>query len=108
MSASEKAWFEYTNYKQSAIQFLFTGQLRNTLKCKECGAESASYEAFTQLILELPESSRPCNIEDCMKMFFHGEAIDDWNCPKCKQKRVAIKKLDIAKMPPILVIQLKR
>jgi ubiquitin carboxyl-terminal hydrolase 8 len=31
-----------------------------------------------------------------------------WNCPWCKEKRDAIKKLDISKLPPILVIHLKR
>jgi ubiquitin carboxyl-terminal hydrolase 8 len=31
-----------------------------------------------------------------------------WNCPSCKVPREAIKKLDISKLPPVLVIHLKR
>lgn len=41
-------------------------------------------------------------------MYFHGEKVDGWNCPYCKQPRTAIKKLDISKLPPVLVIHLKR
>lgn len=43
-----------------------------------------------------------------MNMYFHGERISGWNCPGCKQKRDAVKKLDISKWPPILAIHFKR
>lgn len=41
-------------------------------------------------------------------MYFFGERISGWNCPFCKEPRDAIKKLDISKLPPILVIHFKR
>lgn len=41
-------------------------------------------------------------------MYFHGERVKGWNCPHCKAPREAIKKLDISKLPPVLVIHLKR
>lgn len=41
-------------------------------------------------------------------MYFFGERISGWNCSFCKGPRDAIKKLDISKLPPILVIHLKR
>ncbi|PZC77431.1 hypothetical protein B5X24_HaOG203381 [Helicoverpa armigera] len=31
-----------------------------------------------------------------------------WNCPNCKEKRDAVKKLDISRLPPVLVIHFKR
>ncbi|KAH9642619.1 hypothetical protein HF086_011212 [Spodoptera exigua] len=31
-----------------------------------------------------------------------------WNCPNCKEKRDALKKLDISRLPPVLVIHFKR
>jgi len=33
---------------------------------------------------------------------------DPWYCPKCKQFHIAMKKLDLWKMPQILVVHLKR
>jgi ubiquitin carboxyl-terminal hydrolase 8 len=41
-------------------------------------------------------------------MYFNGEPIQGWDCPNCKQKRTAVKKLDISKLPPILVVHFKR
>ena len=33
---------------------------------------------------------------------------ESWYCPQCKEFRPAIKKLDIWKLPAILIVQLKR
>lgn len=41
-------------------------------------------------------------------MFFNGERVSGWYCPSCEVPRDAIKKLDISKLPPVLVIHLKR
>lgn len=73
-----------------------------------CKRESATYEGFSNLSLELPANSNKCDIIDCMDMYFFGERITGWNCSFCKEPRDAIKKLDISKLPPILVIHFKR
>lgn len=41
-------------------------------------------------------------------MYFNGELINGWNCPNCKKQRDAIKKLDISRLPEILVVHFKR
>lgn len=41
-------------------------------------------------------------------MYFNGERVSGWSCPTCKAPRDAIKKLDISKLPPVLVIHMKR
>lgn len=87
---------------------LFYGQIRSTVKCRVCQQESATYEGFSNLSLELPQSTRQCDLEECLNMYFHGEVVNGWDCPKCKVKRDAIKKLDISKVPPFLVIHFKR
>lgn len=94
--------------KDSCILQLFYGQIKSTVKCVICTRESATYEGFSNLSLELPDNSNKCDILTCLNMYFYGERISGWNCPKCKEKRDAIKKLDISKLPPILVIHLKR
>jgi ubiquitin carboxyl-terminal hydrolase 8 len=47
------------------------------------------------------------NIYDCRTplIFF---LFDDRNCPKCKTRRKATKRLSLSKLPPILLIHLKR
>jgi ubiquitin carboxyl-terminal hydrolase 8 len=71
--------------------------------------ESATFETFSNLSLELPMYNIDrYHITECFNAYFHGEQISGWNCPKCKEPRNAIKKLDISKLPPVLVIHLKR
>ncbi|KAH8264640.1 hypothetical protein KR038_011263 [Drosophila bunnanda] len=108
MSASEKAWLEFTKAKESMILHLFYGQMKSTVKCVACHKESATYECFSNLSLELPPNSNVCQLSQCMDMYFSGERIHGWNCPNCKTKRDAVKKLDISKLPPVLVVHLKR
>jgi ubiquitin carboxyl-terminal hydrolase 8 len=100
---------EYTKARESFILRLFYGQIKSTVKCTTCYSESATYETFSNLSLELPPSNiDQCHISECFDMYFHGEKVYGWNCPNCKEPREAIKKLDISKLPPVLVIHLKR
>lgn len=110
LSPAEKAWEEFVKCKQSKILDLFYGQIKSTVKCTSCYTESATYESFSNLSLELVVTSddRKYQIQQCLKMYFSGEEIHGWNCPKCKIKKTAIKLLNISKLPTILVIHLKR
>lgn len=87
---------------------LFYGQIRSTVKCCKCGYESATYEGFSNLSFELPQNSEQCDLKKCMNMYFYGEHISGWQCPTCKLNRDAIKKLDISRVPSILVMHFKR
>uniref|UniRef100_A0A1I8Q2N6 Ubiquitin carboxyl-terminal hydrolase n=1 Tax=Stomoxys calcitrans TaxID=35570 RepID=A0A1I8Q2N6_STOCA len=108
MTASDKAWLDFTKAKESLILHLFYGQIKSIVKCITCDKESATYECFSNLSLELPENNNICQLSQCLDMYFSGERINGWNCPACKQKRDAIKKLNISKLPPVLVVHLKR
>uniref|UniRef100_A0A1A9VF11 Ubiquitin carboxyl-terminal hydrolase n=1 Tax=Glossina austeni TaxID=7395 RepID=A0A1A9VF11_GLOAU len=116
MTASDKAWLDFTKAKESLILHLFYGQIKSIVKCAECENESATYECFSNLSLELPENDSTCDLRECLDMYFSGERIHGWNCPRCEHRRDAlhvttkhaIKKLNIAKLPPVLVIHLKR
>lgn len=99
---------DFVKCKESYILNLFYGQIKSTVKCKVCTRESATYESFSNLSLELPIASSKCDIQQCLNMYFYGENITGWKCPTCKVERDAIKKLDISKLPPILVIHFKR
>ncbi|KAH8359256.1 hypothetical protein KR093_005342 [Drosophila rubida] len=106
--AWEKAWLQFTKSQESMILHIFYGQIKSTVKCVTCSKESATYECFSNLSMELPQNANLCQLSQCMDMYFSGEKIYGWNCPKCNTKRDAIKKLDISKLPPVLVVHLKR
>ncbi|CAH1801921.1 unnamed protein product [Owenia fusiformis] len=55
--------------------------------------------------------SQPINLDTCLQSFTREEVLGEdemWYCSKCKAHRVALKKMQIWKLPPILIIHLKR
>ncbi|XP_021934283.1 ubiquitin carboxyl-terminal hydrolase 8 isoform X2 [Zootermopsis nevadensis] len=108
LSPADQAWDKFRRCNVSLIRNLFYGQQKSTVRCCKCSEESETYEAFSDLSLPLPSSSNKCSLNECIKLYLYGEKISGWNCPSCKEKRDAIKKFDIQKLPPILVIHLNR
>ena len=49
-----------------------------------------------------------CTMDDCLRIHFQEEKVDDWNCEHCSQKTTGLKKLDLWRLPSILIIHLKR
>ena len=50
--------------------------------------------------------TEPISLDDCLRAFTKEEELgeeDFYYCSKCKQHRLAAKKLDIWRLPPILV-----
>ncbi|RAL45956.1 hypothetical protein DM860_006110 [Cuscuta australis] len=69
----------------------------------------------------LPELCKPCSstrrpqesvsLYECLEAFLKEEPLgpdDMWYCPECKEHRQANKKLDLWRLPEILVIHMKR
>ncbi|PNF28268.1 hypothetical protein B7P43_G06644 [Cryptotermes secundus] len=108
LSPADQAWEKFRRCNESLIRSLFYGQQKSTVRCCKCSEESVTFEAFSDLSLPLPSSSNKCSLVECMKLYLNGEKISGWNCPCCKEKRDAIKKFDIWRLPPILVIHLNR
>ncbi|KAK8596042.1 hypothetical protein V6N13_000704 [Hibiscus sabdariffa] len=75
----------------------------------------------TQLLSSLPQIFKSCfftkkpqesvSLYNCLQAFLMEEPLgpeDMWYCPGCKEHRQASKKLDLWRLPEILVIHLKR
>uniref|UniRef100_A0A1D1YQS4 Ubiquitin carboxyl-terminal hydrolase n=3 Tax=Anthurium amnicola TaxID=1678845 RepID=A0A1D1YQS4_9ARAE len=55
--------------------------------------------------------SEPLSLYACLEAFLREEPLvpeDMWYCPRCKEQRQASKKLDLWRLPEVLVIHLKR
>ncbi|KAI5560173.1 hypothetical protein BDE02_16G028800 [Populus trichocarpa] len=55
--------------------------------------------------------TEPLSLYTCLEGFLREEPLvpeDMWYCPKCKERRQASKKLDLWRLPEVLVIHLKR
>ncbi|XP_041031112.1 ubiquitin carboxyl-terminal hydrolase 8 isoform X3 [Carcharodon carcharias] len=107
---AELAWQKHKRLNESIIVALFQGQFKSTVQCLTCHKRSRTFEAFMYLSLPLPSSSK-CSLQDCLKSFSKEEKLTDNNrfhCSNCKAHRDSTKKLEIWKLPPILLVHLKR
>ncbi|TFK71676.1 cysteine proteinase [Pluteus cervinus] len=107
---SEREWRAWKARNDSIIVDFFQGQFQSRLECKTCHKTSTTYNAFSVLQLPIPKSGK-VSIERCMEAFFKEETLERdnaWDCPRCKTKRTASKKLSLARLPPVLVIHFKR
>ncbi|KAJ7251294.1 ubiquitin carboxyl-terminal hydrolase 4 [Mycena rebaudengoi] len=110
--ASEQEWRLWKTRNDSIIVDFFQGQFRNRLQCLTCHTTSTTYNVFSILQLPIPHGKNSkMPLQSCIDAFFNTEILDKddaWDCPKCKVKRKASKQLSLARLPPILVIHLKR
>ncbi|KAG9341355.1 hypothetical protein JZ751_019461 [Albula glossodonta] len=109
-SAADLAWNKHKLLNESIIVALFQGQFKSTVQCLTCHRKSRTFETFMYLSLPLASSSR-CSLQDCLKLFSKEEKLTDNNrvfCRHCKALRDSTKKLEIWKVPPILLVHLKR
>jgi len=104
----EEDWGHWTKANNSIIQQLFYGQQKSTVSCDTCFEKSITFEPFSSLSLPLPSEGNKCTLSDCLQLYLNGESICGWHCPRCKRSRDATKKLDIMRLPPYLIIHLKR
>lgn len=96
---------EHTNSTDSFVLRLFSGQTKSTVICKRCTYESTTFALSGDVQLAVPSVSS--SLESCLETYFKGDDIE-WKCDNCKDGRNAIKKLDYSRLPPVLIIQLKR
>ncbi|CAD5218340.1 unnamed protein product [Bursaphelenchus okinawaensis] len=69
-------------------------------------------ETLVDRELNIQASQKSGNtLNDCLDMFTVREQLDEndsWYCPTCREHRRAFKKLDLWKLPKILIVHLKR
>lgn len=110
IQAADVAWRRHCLLNQSIIVDLFQGMLRSTLTCLTCRHRSVTFEVFMYLSLPIPSGSR-CSLQDCLQEFVKAEKMTGssrWKCPNCRMERDTEKKIDIWKLPPLLIIALNR
>ncbi|KAF8159371.1 hypothetical protein B0H34DRAFT_655402 [Crassisporium funariophilum] len=110
--ASDREWQTWRSQNDSLIVDFFQGLSRNRLECLTCHKTSTTYNVFSMLQLPIPHArSGKVPLERCLDAFFNEEVLekdDAWDCPQCKVKRRASKRFTLARLPPVLMVHLKR
>ncbi|XP_045142387.1 ubiquitin carboxyl-terminal hydrolase 8 [Echinops telfairi] len=110
LRAAEHAWQKHKQLNESIIVALFQGQFKSTVQCLTCHKKSRTFEAFMYLSLPLASTSK-CSLQDCLRLFSKEEKLTDNNrfyCSHCRARRDSLKKIEIWKLPPVLLVHLKR
>ena len=107
------AYQQYRNYLSkmgySEITKVFCGQFDSTIVCKSCGKCSYSYDPYSSMEVEIPDSGN--TLYDCLDNYCYQELLsaeDSYSCDGCKTKVDATKVLKIWTLPKVMIIQLKR
>lgn len=95
----------------SLITDIFQGQLFTTVTCGNCLNEHYSFETFLSLSLMLGKDLRHYNVAECLRKFTRDELVNDgqsYLCRTCKKCVDVNKKVSLWRIPPVVVVHLKR
>ena len=79
------------------------------IRQEACGV--TIHQSLVEARAEAKQSEANLALRDCLTMYTTTERLsemDPWYCPTCKEHRCAWKRLDLWKLPEVLVIHLKR
>ncbi|KAG9149373.1 hypothetical protein Leryth_003335 [Lithospermum erythrorhizon] len=98
-SSSSSTVLVFIDWSQKLLKSYDTHYLENLPEATKCGP--ITKKARTE----------PLSLYTCLESFLREEPLvpeDMWYCPQCKERRQASKKLDLWRLPEVLVIHLKR
>jgi len=102
------AWLRHLQTDKSFLVDLLQGQLQSSLTCTKCGHRSRRFDPF--LYLSVPVTKHMSNVTDALQAYVAEEMLtgdERWHCEVCNKKVDARKKIDLWKLPPVLVLHLK-
>lgn len=92
------------------IKSLCFGKYKQYICCYTCRNVAVSYHNFLDIVLPIPDMPNP-TLEDCfVKMASYEKLCSDnsWDCPVCKTKVNASKKIEIETVPDVAVFTFNR
>ena len=107
-----KSWAEFFSREYSPIVSNFNGQHQIKITCTNCGNVSERYEPWLMIKAPIPGANvvgGPApTMKACLEAAYEPETIDDYACEKCKSKQKATKTEAISRLPPVVILSIKR
>lgn len=79
-----------------------------TLKEEYDPIQASKLDLDASVVANRRQDNMPLNLNHCLEIFTAKENIQEAFCGRCRALRPATKKMDLWRLPPLLVIQLKR
>ena len=95
----------------SIITDVFQGQFYTKVQCADCHYDNISFDNFLSLSLSFPNGESSISLKKCLDEFIREEHIskkEGYKCDKCKNIVDITKQTTIWRLPPVLIIHLKR
>lgn len=107
------SWEFFLNRNNHELTRMYYGQIKNSITCVKCNNVSHRYEEFNTINLNLNVSrSTENNLTDMFIKYLKPEIQNDsdnlYFCDNCKCNTVSIKNVSLWRLPPRLIIVLKR
>jgi ubiquitin carboxyl-terminal hydrolase 8 len=105
---SLKAWSDYYAKGYSPVVENFFGQQMTIVTCSSCNNKSTKFEPLEMIKTPMDTSTNNQPLSTCIDKAFDKEILEEYQCDKCNTRGKATLEHTISKLPPTLIISLKR
>jgi len=106
------SWSTHFSKEYSPIVQNFYGQSQKCVRCTHCKSTTERYEPWLMIKTAIPGGDvvgGPApTLSACLAAEFAPETIDDYQCDSCKKRGKAIITTRISRLPPIVILNVKR
>lgn len=110
-SDAQDAWVKTYMKEYSEFVDMMHGQY-SISRTGKCGHESITYDPYGTIILPILTTTMEIDITDCLAAFIKPELMADkdnlWYCDTCAKGTIAYKQFSLWRLPPVLMLTLKR
>eukprot|EP01062_Namystynia_karyoxenos_P037473 TRINITY_DN27270_c0_g1_i2.p1 TRINITY_DN27270_c0_g1~~TRINITY_DN27270_c0_g1_i2.p1 ORF type:complete len:783 (+),score=209.32 TRINITY_DN27270_c0_g1_i2:62-2410(+) len=111
--AARRWWAAHAAREDSVIQDIFAGQLLSAVECSVCHSRRLACDPVLDLSISIPDGggAEGPSVMECLQRFAAPErleGVEAVHCPRCGQKQPCVRRIRISRLPPVLVVHLKR
>jgi len=101
------AWAQFYATGYSPVIENFFGQTMTLTVCKNCNNTNSRFEPWMMIKAPINKNSDQ-SLTSCVEKAFDKEILSDYQCDKCKVRGQTHLENTISKLPPTLIVSLKR
>jgi len=102
-------WFAYSQkLENSIITDYFRGQMLTLISSCKGRCKTVACDTFLDLSVPVPVRNSPVSLENCLSAFTESTSVSEYYCEKCRKTGISQVQMTLWRLPPLLVIHLKR
>lgn len=102
-------WYAYSQKREnSIITDYFRGQMLTLISSCKGRCKTVACDTFLDLSVPIPVQNSPVSLENCLSAFTESTSVSEFHCEKCRKTGISQVQMTLWRLPPILVIHLKR